>query len=111
MARGIKTGGGSRKGRPNKKNMELREAARGYTPEALSTLAQIMRVGESEQARVSAANSLLDRGWGKAHQHIETTIDQTVTITDERVKEANRLLAEAVDKLADEPAQSSAVVH
>lgn len=30
-----------------------------------------MKEGVNESARVSAANSLLDRGWGKASQPIE----------------------------------------
>lgn len=42
--------------------------ARVYTPEALATLAAIMKSGESEAARVAAADKLLDRGHGKAPQ-------------------------------------------
>jgi hypothetical protein len=35
---------------------------------AVQTLAGIARNGASEQARVAAAQALLDRGWGKAIQ-------------------------------------------
>lgn len=65
-----KTGGGSRKGKPNKLNRELREAAREYTEEAVCTLVRIMRDGETDQAKLTAADKLLDRGHGKAAQII-----------------------------------------
>lgn len=67
-ARGAKPGerrGGRQKGTPNKTTATLKELARQYTPDALKTLAQIMVSGESEAARVSAANAILDRGYGK----------------------------------------------
>ncbi len=40
--------------------------AREYTDEALGVLAGLMRHAESEMVRKSAADSLLDRAWGKA---------------------------------------------
>lgn len=66
--RGSKPGerrGGRQKGIPNKSTGTLRELAREYTEQALSVLVQVATAGESEAARVSAANSLLDRGYGK----------------------------------------------
>ena len=53
---------------------QLSELAKAYAPEALDMLAQVMRSGESEAARVSAANSILDRGYGKPAQ---VTVDLT----------------------------------
>lgn len=47
---------------------DLKSKARAYTEQALGALCQIITQGESEAARVAAANSLLDRGWGKAAQ-------------------------------------------
>lgn len=44
------------------------EAAKVFTTEALETLAAVMRSGESDAARVAAADKLLDRGHGKAPQ-------------------------------------------
>jgi hypothetical protein len=73
MAVGRKTGGGSRKGRPNKATAEIRDLAQQYTKEALTKLAEIMRNGASEQAQVAAANSLLDRGHGKPSQTVSAT--------------------------------------
>jgi hypothetical protein len=46
--------------------------ARTHTAVAMKTLATIASKGESEAARVSAATQILDRGYGKPTQHIET---------------------------------------
>ena len=51
-------------GRP-KGDGEIRELARHHTGTALRTLIEIAERGENESARVTAANALLDRGWGK----------------------------------------------
>ena len=47
---------------------DLRSLARSHTELSIQTLAGIARNGASEQARVAAAQALLDRGWGKAPQ-------------------------------------------
>jgi hypothetical protein len=70
MAIGRKTGG-RKPGTPNKATAEIRDAAQRYTAEALRVLCDIMRTGASEQARISAANSILDRGWGKPAQILD----------------------------------------
>jgi hypothetical protein len=50
---------------------EIKSLARQHTVSALKTLAGIMNQSEAPAAaRVAAANSLLDRGWGKATQPI-----------------------------------------
>ena len=57
-------------GRP-KVVAEVKELAREYTAEAIQTLVSIMTNPKSASAaRVSAANALLDRGYGKPPQHI-----------------------------------------
>ena len=57
-------------GRP-KVIAEVKELARKYTGEAIETLVSIMTSPKAAPAaRVSAANSLLDRGYGKPPQHI-----------------------------------------
>jgi hypothetical protein len=59
-------------GRP-KVLAEVRELARQYAPEAISTLADIMANSNAPPAaRVAAANAILDRGYGKPSQYIET---------------------------------------
>lgn len=78
MARGGKREGAGRpKGSMNKATADVKAAAQEYTQDALEVLAQIMKAGESETARVAAANSLLDRGHGKPKQSME--VDATVT--------------------------------
>lgn len=58
--------GGRTAGTPNKVTAPLREVAREYTQDAILTLAEIMQDTEQPApARVSAANALLDRGYGK----------------------------------------------
>lgn len=77
MAKGKKTGGGSRAGVPNKATADIKALAQEYTAKAireLAVLAGLVNAGagkaESETARVSALNALLDRGHGKAPQAI-----------------------------------------
>src|SRR5918997_6095082 len=63
---------GNPRGRP-KRDAEVAELARVHTAEALDTLAEVMRnIKAPASARVMAANAILDRGHGKAPQHIET---------------------------------------
>ena len=52
---------------------EIRSLARSHTRTAITVLAKIMRSeNATPAARVSAANALLDRGWGKAMQPLES---------------------------------------
>ena len=62
---GKRVGAGRPKGAANKQPKPVKELARQYTEEALQTLASIMQASESDAARVSAANAILDRGYGK----------------------------------------------
>lgn len=50
----------------------LSELARAHTSTALGVLVEVAKKGESESARVAAANALLDRAYGKpsqSHEH------------------------------------------
>ncbi len=58
---------GNAGGRP-KDEHKVAELARGYTLEAIETLVELMRSGE--RIRGTAAQALLDRGWGKPKQEI-----------------------------------------
>ena len=50
---------------------EIRSLARSHTRTAINVLVGIMRSkGATAAARVSAANAILDRGWGKATQPV-----------------------------------------
>ena len=50
-------------GRP-KDEHRVAELARFYTLEAIETLVELMRAGKDERIRGTAAQALLDRGWG-----------------------------------------------
>jgi hypothetical protein len=51
---------------------EIRSLARSHTRTAINVLVGIMRSKDATPAaRVSAANAILDRGWGKAAQPLE----------------------------------------
>ena len=55
---------------------DVRDAARQHTRAAVETLVSVMEDKKApHSARVAAANSLLDRGYGKAVQHIEAEIN------------------------------------
>ena len=66
---GHRSGAGRPTGRLNKTTSEqskrLSELAKDYTHDALLTLVDVAKNGRSDAARVSAANALLDRGYGK----------------------------------------------
>ena len=51
-------------GRP-KDEARVAELARSYTSEAIDTLVELMRHGRDDRVRGTAAQALLDRGWGK----------------------------------------------
>jgi hypothetical protein len=54
---------------------DIRSLARSHTESAIRVLAAIMNKEDApEAARVSAANGLLDRGWGKAPQELKVAV-------------------------------------
>lgn len=72
MARGRKTGGGSRAGKPNRATADIKAIAQPYGRDAVRALVKIMKnKAAPEAARVRAASELLDRGYGKARQSID----------------------------------------
>ena len=52
-------------GRP-KDEHRVGELARSYTLGAIETLVDLMRHGKDERVRGTAAQAILDRGWGRA---------------------------------------------
>ena len=58
-------------GRP-KDEHRVAELARSYTVEAIETLVELMRCGKDERVHGTAAQALLDRGWGKAKVEVVT---------------------------------------
>lgn len=71
---------GNPNGRPKKtaEQIELEAMCRAKTPEALETIMTIMQTGENERNRLSAAEYIIDRGWGKATQNIAANVDITI---------------------------------
>ncbi len=74
---GKRPGAGRKKGSRDRATIEqkatLEELARSHTELAVNVLVQVAKASESDAARVSAANVILDRGYGKARQAIEHT--------------------------------------
>ncbi|SFP67239.1 hypothetical protein SAMN05216330_10979 [Bradyrhizobium sp. Ghvi] len=61
---------------------EIRSLARSHTKTAIRVLVGIMRSSDATPAaRVSAANAILDRGWGKVTQPIENGEDGVLELT------------------------------
>lgn len=55
---------------------EIRSLARSHSRTAINVLVGVMRSKDATHAaRVSAANAILDRGWGKAAQALQTGDD------------------------------------
>ncbi len=65
----VKGKSGNPAGRP-KVDFEVRDAARLYGKEAIEKLVELMREGDPRVAS-SAAQALLDRGFGKPSQSVE----------------------------------------
>lgn len=69
--RGSKPGerrGGRQKGTPNKRTKDIREYAQQFTQEAIDVFRRVMRNGDSDAAKVAAADKLLNRGHGLPRQ-------------------------------------------
>ncbi len=83
-------------GQGAKKVADVQSAAREFTTEAIETLADVMNDAKAPpSARVAAANILLDRGHGKAVQHIEAEIN----LYDGLNLDEKRILLAALDAL------------
>jgi hypothetical protein len=63
-------------GRP-KDVHRVAELARSYTVEAIETLVDLMRHGKDERVRGTAAQALLDRGWGKAKVEVVSNAESS----------------------------------
>lgn len=69
MAQGGKRPGAGRpKGAANKTTADVKALAQVHGPAAIERLAHLMKNAGSEAAQVAAANSLLERAYGKAAQ-------------------------------------------
>ncbi len=85
-------------GRTAKQITDVRDLARECTKDAVETLKSVMtdKLANSS-ARVAAANSILDRGYGKAVQHIEAE----VSVYDSLGLAEKQALLEVIDEVID----------
>lgn len=87
MARGGKRDGAGRpRGALNKATKDIREAAQEFSAQALQVLVNVATTGESEAARVSAANAILDRAHGKPAQTVTADLNADVKARFEAVE-------------------------
>ena len=108
---GARPGAGRKEGSPNKITGEIREVAQEYGSEAIDQLVKIMRKGKSEQTRVAAAKEILDRGYGKATQHLDGNLGMSHELELDRLEEAASetadWVAEQLKRYESEPAPAS----
>jgi hypothetical protein len=84
---------------------EIRSLARAHTESAIRVLAGIMNETRAPAAaRVSAAQALLDRGWGKADQKLTLDRRSVSELSDAELAERLAELTAAVgDSAEDDP--------
>ena len=82
---GRREGAGRPAGAPNKATREqggrLSELAKSYTDIAFTTLVDVAMNGSSDTARIAAANSILDRGYGKPKADLEEIVNLPAIVT------------------------------
>jgi hypothetical protein len=77
---------------------EIRSVARSHTRTAINVLVGIMRSKDATPAaRVSAANAILDRGWGKVAQPLQTGDDNTLKM----IHRIERVIVHPEEKVLD----------
>lgn len=59
---------------------DIRSLARAYTKRAIEILGGILENGEKEGDKISAAQILLDRGWGRAPQPLTGDPDDPIIV-------------------------------
>tara|TARA_R110000851_G_scaffold183340_1_gene332595 strand:- start:1639 stop:1941 length:303 start_codon:yes stop_codon:yes gene_type:complete len=80
---GQRAGAGRKPGATSLAKRDLASMAKEHAEKALKVLAEIAALGQSESARVSAANALLDRAYGKPIQGtVEIPMDKAPQIFD-----------------------------
>ena len=75
-------------GRPAKtaQELDLIAACKDRTPEALDVILSIMRDGEKEATRLNAAQSIIERAYGKPVQPQDVKIEGSLHVTAARPK-------------------------
>jgi len=92
---GAREGAGKKPGTPNQSTLEFRNHAREYTHAAIELHAEVMHNKENPYAlRMEAANSLCDRGHGKAVIQASIEHEGQVQVTYKTVEEVRIALME-----------------
>ena len=79
---------GNPTGRPKKteEQLTLEAMCRDKTPQALTTILELMEDADKDSTRLSAAQYIIDRGWGKAAQAVSVTGSEGGPVVIEIVK-------------------------
>jgi hypothetical protein len=86
----------------------LEELCRTLTVPAVRALERIVKDSKARNnAVISAANSLLDRGWGKPKERLEVT--RKTDVSSMSVAELERIVKEAKAKTQDEPQEEKVI--
>jgi Family of unknown function (DUF5681) len=92
---GFKKGTSGNPGGPKKGDLppiDVKKLARAHTREALAALVEITNDRKQKAGdRILAANSLLDRGFGRPHQSIDIEATLNKRLTELSLEEARRL--------------------
>jgi hypothetical protein len=84
---GARPGAGRKKGSRDAATKDdigrIADIARQNTGVAMDTLIEVAKGGQSESARVAAANAILDRGYGKAQQNIDISGELEISQIDD----------------------------
>lgn len=72
---GARPGAGRKKGQVSQAKRAISEMAEKHGEAALQVLVDVAKEGESEGARVSAANAILDRAYGRPKQSMDMEHD------------------------------------
>ncbi len=108
MATGVKTGG-RQKGTPNKATAEVRALAQEYGPDALKELHRLSNEAQSETARVSACNAILERAYGRSPASVPIEIDLPPIETAEDVSKAVAAIIQTTADGKISPAEAAAL--
>ena len=92
--KGHKKAGGRKKGTPNKITADIKAAFREHGPKLVAALIRLTK-SEDENVQLKAIQICLDRGYGKATQHIEAEI----SVYDRLSLEEKEALLELLDSL------------
>ena len=102
-------GKGRPKGSLNRATAEVRLLAQGYGPDALKQLHRLSEEAESEAARVSACNAILDRAYGRSPASVPVVIDIPDAETAADVAKAVAAIVRATAQGKISPADASSI--